>query len=131
MKPILFSEVLDFTKRALAVVVAEDLTQAIACYNEEFKNPLDIPKGIASCTGLCIVEPNGACILLFKYDKLCASLICHEVTHATNAMLSHIGVQKVTNSTDEVFAYHNDMLFRKVAEFLLEHGVAVPLVPTK
>lgn len=129
MKPILSHELLDFTKRTLVVVVAEDLTQAIARYNEEFKDALDIPKDIARCTGLCIVQPNGACVLLFKYDKLCASLICHEVTHATNAMLSHIGVQKVTNSTDEVFAYHNDMLFRKVAQFLLANEVVVPLIP--
>lgn len=127
MKPILFYELLDFTKRGFVVVVAEDLTQAIERYNQEFENELEVPKGIEQMTALCIARPNGACILLFKAKHLCASTICHEITHATNFMLSHIGV-KLTNSTDEVYAYHNDMLFRKVGRFLTENAIIVPLL---
>ena len=128
MKPVLHYELLDFTKRGLVIVVAESLTQAVARYNQEFENELEVPKHIGQMTALCIARPNGACILLFKSDSLAASTICHEVTHATNFMLSHIGI-KLTNSTDEVYAYHNDMLFRKVGEFLKEHEITVPLFP--
>jgi hypothetical protein len=130
MKPILSYELLDFTKRGLVIVVAEDLTQAVARYNEEFENQLELPKRLGRTTALCIIEANRSCTLLFKASSLCASTICHEVTHATNAMLDYIGI-KLTNSTDEVYAYHNDMLFRKVCKFLEANKVTVPLLPIK
>jgi hypothetical protein len=128
MKAILSHHHLDFTKRDFVVVVADTLPKAIERFNKEFKNKYVATEGDKGASALCIVEDNGACALLFCRKTLCASLICHEVTHATNGMFAHIGIE-LNKGSDEAFAYHNDMLFRTVAELLREHAITIPLLP--
>lgn len=129
MKPILSHETLDFSKRQLVVVVADTLEEAAVAFGKRFKSNQFSLSDCKGATALCVVEENRACALLFALPSLCASTICHEVTHATNAMLTHIGIE-LDNSSDEVYAYHNDMLFRKVAQLLEKHKITIPLLPS-
>jgi len=128
MKPILHHESLDFTKRDLVIVVADTLEEAAVAFGKRFKSNQFSMSDCKGANALCVVEENRACALFFALPSLCASTICHEVTHATNAMLTHIGVE-LDNSSDEVYAYHNDMLFRKVAQLLVKHKITIPLLP--
>ncbi len=128
MKPILSHHHLDFTKRDFVVVVADTLEKARKKFNKKFPSHKIKRAACEGATALCMVEENRACSLLFALPTLCASTICHEVTHATNAMFDHIGIS-LDNGSDEAFAYHNDMLFRTVAELLKEHNITIPLLP--
>ena len=128
MKPILSSEILDFSKRGLVIVIADTLEEAGQAFGRRFKSRQFSMSDCKGATALCVVEENRSCALLFALPCLCASTICHEVTHATNAMLTHIGID-LDNSSDEVYAYHNDMLFRKVAKLLVKHNMTIPLLP--
>ena len=128
MKPVVAHYHLEFAKRDLVVAIADTLEEAGAAFTRRFKSE---HFSMAACKGanaLCVVEENRACALLFALPSLCASTICHEVTHATNAMLTHIGIE-LDSSSDEAFAYHNDMLFRKVAQLLEKHKITIPLLP--
>ncbi len=130
MKPILSHTHIEFHKRDLVVVVADTLEEAGAAFKKRFKSRQFSKSDCKGATALCIVEKNRACALLFALPSLCASTICHEVTHATNAMLTHIGIE-LDNGSDEAYAYHNDMLFRIVAKLLEKHKITIPLLPTK
>lgn len=130
MKPILSLAHLEFTKRDLVVVVADTLEEAGAAFTKRYHSDKLSPSDCKGANALCVVEENRACALLFALPSLCASTICHEVTHATNAMLDHIGI-KLDDSSDEAYAYHNDMLFRMVAKLLEKHKIQIPLSPAK
>jgi hypothetical protein len=128
MKPVVAHHHLDFTKRDFVVVVADTLEEAVKHFGKHFKSKRVVVSDCKGANALCVVEDNGACAVLFALPALCGSLICHEITHATNAMLTHIGIE-LDNSSDEAFAYHNDMLFRKVAQLLEKHKITIPLLP--
>lgn len=80
-------------------------------------------QGHAACM---IYHGNAGATILFSYDEVLAHFICHEVTHATNALLTRSGIP-LTDSTDEVYAYHNSMLFTFVTDFFKENKVKVKI----
>lgn len=127
-EPLLYSELLDFSRRQFVVVIADTLEAGYERFKESYStDKLPLPD-CSGTTALCVVHPNAACLLLFTFKKLSACVILHEVTHATNAMFSHIGIA-LDNGSDEAYAYHNEMLFRKVAQLLKDNNIRIPLLP--
>lgn len=126
MNPILCYHHLEFTNRDFVVVVADTLELARQAFNKRFpRKPMPADSVVEGSTAICNVEDNRDCALFFTYSTICSSTICHEVTHATNAMFDHIGI-RLDDSSDEAYAYHNDMLFRFVAQFLEKHKITIP-----
>lgn len=127
-KPVFQKTFLPFTKRDFAVVVATSLPEGEKYIKKKLGITLNLSEDDLASTALCMTMDNGAIIMLFRFDKLSAANICHEVTHATNGIFDHIGI-RLNPGSDEAFAYHNEMLFRFVVELLTTHNLTVPLLP--
>lgn len=129
MKSIIAHHFLDFAKRDFTVVVAEDLRKAVRVGGKRLGVEFVLTDADYDAQALAISYGAANYLLAFRFDQLSANLICHEVTHATNGMFARIGIQ-LNKGSDEAFAYHNDMLFRNVAELLAQHHLTIPLLPS-
>lgn len=126
-EPLYLHTCLELFKRDLVCVVANTIQEGVALATAKtgvtFSNLTDADY---RANGLCISRSNGSALLVFRFDKLSGALICHEATHVTNGMLDHIGLRWSPES-DEVFAYHNELIFRIVAELLRANRIHIPL----
>lgn len=127
MKPIFAAYNLMFSHRDFAVCVADSLAAADKFASRRVGMALDCTDDECAAEALCVGLPGGTTVLLFSYTHLTAPIICHEVTHATNIIFRHMGIE-LNEGSCEAFAHHNEMLFRLVAELLAKHKVELPIV---
>lgn len=128
-KPSIFKKIrLDFTQDNFYISVGDDLIKGLALAKKTDKRLkiCDIPPNSEHCEALCFTDPSFGALVLFRHGNLQASYICHEVSHASRAMLQHIGIP-LSDDTDEVYAYHNDMLFRFCVQFMKKNKLKIKL----
>ena len=128
-KPISKKIRLELTQDNFVVVVANDLKEGFDLLKSEndILKEYEFPEEHNGCEAVCFPQTeNFGVAVIFKYKRLKASFIVHEVTHATNAVLLNVGIE-LNDSTDEIFAYHNDMLFRFCTEFMKENNLRIKI----
>lgn len=127
--PILKEIRLELTQDAFVVVVANDLEEGFELIKSNYSvlKHYKFPEEHNDCEAICWPQTfDFGVAVIFKFKNLQASYIVHEVTHATYAILKSIGLA-LNDGTDEVFAYHNDMLFRLCIAFMKENKLKVKI----
>jgi hypothetical protein len=126
-KPVFKKVKLELTQDIFYIIVANDIKEGFELLKTLDSNLKDycLPEANERCPAICWPNPlEFGVAVLFKYQYLKASYITHEVSHATHAILQHIEL-KLNNETDEVYAYHNDMLFRYCTDFMKENKLRI------
>ena len=128
-KPVFKKLKLDLTKDNFYIVIANDVTEGFELLQTVTKklDEYEIPHSQKECPAVCLPLPAGGVVaVFFTFKDLQSYYICHEVSHATHHILQFIGL-KLTDDTDEVYAYHNDMLFRYCIDFMKENKLRIKI----
>lgn len=120
---------LDLSKDVFYIVVANTILEGfelIQSVDKKLKE-YEFPAQKQNCGAVCMPLPErGIISVFFTFNDLQAFYFCHEATHATHAVLQYIGLE-LNDATEEVYAYHNDMLFRHCAGFMKENKLKVKI----
>jgi hypothetical protein len=109
-----------FCKRDIVIGVGNDIGEVLEQIKKEYTGLEEIEfGGYGNPQARVYLKREYGAILIFSKKYVTGSVICHEVTHITNAFFEWMGIP-LTDATDEAYAYHNDWMFTLVVETLKE-----------
>ncbi len=109
---------MEFSKAEVIIIVNKDIRKGFdytfkkyTCIDKEFMPREDVEA--------YVYQPNNvrSIFLYIKSKRIAKSILVHEIHHINYYILGKIGIE-LSDETDEVYAYHFQMLYEKITKIL-------------